>query len=290
MELVLEADVVLDGQHDGHARLLHPEVFELDACGRQPGVAAVFRLGGHLPGRGTGHTVDGQVAHDLESHGAGGGKRPWEPREVPDGEVGGGEAGGFQRPPLDVAVPPLWRLRQFEYTWLRTAGERYRDFWHITEDALKYACASMKLQLSAAHRDNLMNAYHELRPWPDVLEALIELKHRKIRVVFLTNFTADMIVKNLQATEFSSFFEDHLTTDRVGAFKPSPRAYKMALDYFGYQRHEIAFVAFAPWDVAGAKWFGYPTVWINRAGVSPEELDVLPDFMADSLSDTEMFF
>ena len=193
-------------------------------------------------------------------------------------------------PGKGLELTSLWRLRQFEYTWLRTAGERYRDFWHITEDALKYACASMKLQLSAAHRDNLMNAYHELRPWPDVLEALIELKHRKIRVVFLTNFTADMIVKNLQATEFSSFFEDHLTTDRVGAFKPSPRAYKMALDYFGYQRHEIAFVAFAPWDVAGAKWFGYPTVWINRAGVSPEELDVLPDFMADSLSDTEMFF
>src|SRR5512144_2764881 len=28
----------------------------------------------------------------------------------------------------------FWRMRQFEYTWLRTAGERYRDFWHVTED------------------------------------------------------------------------------------------------------------------------------------------------------------
>ena len=193
-------------------------------------------------------------------------------------------------PGKGLVLTKLWRLRQFEYTWLRTAGERYRDFWHIAEDALKYACAAMKLQLSAAQRDSLMKAYHELRPWPDVLKALTEFKRQKIRMAFLTNFTVDMIIRNLAGTELSGFFEDHLTTDRVGAFKPSPRAYQMALDYFGYQRHEIAFVAFAPWDVAGAKWFGYPTFWINRAGVSPEELDVLPDFMGHSLSGTEMFF
>jgi 2-haloacid dehalogenase len=47
----------------------------------------------------------------------------------------------------------------------------------------------------------------------------------------------------------------------------------MAVDYFRYQRHEIAFVAFAPWDAARAKWFGYPTFLINRTGVSAEELN-----------------
>lgn len=51
-------------------------------------------------------------------------------------------------------------------------------------------------------------------------------------MAFLTNFTVDMIIRNLAGTELSGFFEDHLTTDRVGAFKPSPRAYQMALDYF----------------------------------------------------------
>ena len=193
-------------------------------------------------------------------------------------------------PGKGLELTNLWKRRQFEYTWLRTAAERYRDFWHITEDALKYACASMRLQLSAAQRDSLMKAYHELRPWPDVLQALTEFKRQKIRMAFLTNFTADVVIRNLQATELSSFFEDHLTTDRVRAFKPSPRAYQMALDYFAYQRHEVAFLAFAPWDVAGAKWFGYPTFWINRAGVSPEELDVVPDFMAHSLSGTGMLF
>ena len=193
-------------------------------------------------------------------------------------------------PGKGAALTNLWRMRQFEYTWLRTAGERYRDFWDITEDALNYAGASMKLELSAAKQHALMEAYHEVQPWPDVREALTELKRHKIRMAFLTNFTADMLIKNLQSAELSSFFEDHLTTDRVRAFKPSPRAYQMALDHFGYRREEIAFAAFAPWDVAGAKWFGYPTAWINRAGAPPEELSVSPDFVAPNLSAPTIFF
>jgi hypothetical protein len=58
-------------------------------------------------------------------------------------------------------------------------GERSRDFWHITEDALNYACTSMKLQLSAAQRNHLMKAYYEFQPWPDVLEVLTEFQKPK---------------------------------------------------------------------------------------------------------------
>src|SRR5437763_861197 len=31
----------------------------------------------------------------------------------------------------------LWRARQFEYTWLRTVGQQYADFWRVTEEALE---------------------------------------------------------------------------------------------------------------------------------------------------------
>ena len=69
------------------------------------------------------------------------------------------------------------------------------------------------------------------------------------------------------------FLEDHLTTDRVRVFKPDPHAYQMGLDAFGLKKEEIAFAAFAGWDVAGAKWFGYPTFWVNRANAPAEELN-----------------
>ena len=36
-------------------------------------------------------------------------------------------------------------------------------------------------------------------------------------------------------------------------------------------------MAFAGWDVAGARWFGYPPVWVNRLELPVEELAVAPD-------------
>lgn len=32
-----------------------------------------------------------------------------------------------------------WRIRQFEYTWLRTLGDHYADFWQVTEQSLVFA-------------------------------------------------------------------------------------------------------------------------------------------------------
>jgi 2-haloacid dehalogenase len=44
----------------------------------------------------------------------------------------------------------------------------------------------------------------------------------------------------------------------------------------GLEPDEILFVAFAGWDVAGARWFGYPTYWLNRLGSVAEELGAAP--------------
>ena len=174
----------------------------------------------------------------------------------------------------------LWRTRQFEYCWLRTSGERYSDFWHVTDDALRYTARSMKIALTSGQHDLLMEAYLKLQPWPDVREGLAELRRRGIRLAFLSNLTAAMLDANLKQAGLSEFFEPHLTTDRVQAYKPSPRAYQMGQDIFRLQKREIAFAAFGAWDAAGAKWFGYPTVWVNRGGVPAEELDAQPDVVA----------
>ena len=79
-------------------------------------------------------------------------------------------------------------------------------------------------------------------------------------------------------------FEHVLTTDAVKQFKPAPRAYQMGVDAFGVKREAILFGAFAGWDASGAKWFGFPTVWVNRMNSPPEELNVSPDLTCSDLS------
>ena len=76
-----------------------------------------------------------------------------------------------------------------------------------------------------------------------------------------------------------------LSTDRVKAYKPDPRAYQMGVDAFGLQRDEILFAAFAGWDGAGAKAFGYPVFWVNRQNQPGEELALPPDAAGATLND-----
>jgi 2-haloacid dehalogenase len=58
----------------------------------------------------------------------------------------------------------------------------------------------------------------------------------------------------------------------------------MAVDAFGLKPNAIAFAAFAGWDASGAKWFGFPTLWVNRLDATAEELSVAPDVTCNSLS------
>jgi 2-haloacid dehalogenase len=165
-----------------------------------------------------------------------------------------------------------WRTRQFEYTWLRTLSGRYADFWNVTEDALNFAAKKTDIDLSQEQSLRLMNAYLGLKPWPDVVPILHALREEGIRMALLSNFTEGMLISCIKNSGLNGIFERILSTDQVKAFKPDPRAYGMGVNALNLSREEILFVAFAGWDAAGSKIFGYPTYWVNRFNLPPEEL------------------
>jgi 2-haloacid dehalogenase len=193
----------------------------------------------------------------------------------------------FPRKGLELSN--AWRARQFEYTWLRTLGGNYADFWRVTEESLVFAAKMLKVDLSADQRDQLMQTYLSLKAWPDVVPALKQLKDAGIRMAFLSNLTDAMLDAAVKNSGLEGFFEGHLSTDKVKAFKPDPRAYQMGIDAFKLKKEEIAFAAFAGWDAAGAGWFGYPTFWVNRLSVPAEELGVSPDGIGSGLGDLAKF-
>jgi 2-haloacid dehalogenase len=177
-----------------------------------------------------------------------------------------------------------WRTRQFEYTWLRNSMHQYTDFWHVTQDALNYAANQNKLKLEPEQSKQLMSAYLQLKLWPDVAAVLETLQNRGLRLALLSNMTTAMMQACVKGSNLEVLFEFQLSTDRVKAFKPDSAAYSMATEAFHLGKHQIAFVAFGGWDVAGAKAFGYPTYWVNRLDVPPEELGLSADGTGHDLS------
>jgi 2-haloacid dehalogenase len=183
----------------------------------------------------------------------------------------------------------LWRTRQFEYQWLRALTGRYADFMHTTEEGLVFAARSLKLDLSAEKRTRLLGAWKELTTWPDVPSAVGSLRESGLRLALLSNMTGEMLLGGLRGAGLEGSFEQVLSADAIRTYKPDPRAYRMALDAFGLEREEILFVAFAGWDAAGARWFGYPTFWLNRLDAPAEELAAASDGTGRDLNDLVRF-
>jgi 2-haloacid dehalogenase len=178
-----------------------------------------------------------------------------------------------------------WRVRIFEYCWLRTLNQTYVDFWQVLDDALVFAFKAAKIELKPDARDKFMDAFLHLKPWPDSVEALKSMRQAGIRLAYVSNLTPRILTTISQSAGISDLFEHVLSTDRVKAYKPDPRAYQMAEVVFNLPRENIVFAAFGGWDAAGAKSFGLNTFWVNHVNAPLEELGVKPDAVGRTLLD-----
>jgi len=179
----------------------------------------------------------------------------------------------------------LWRNRQFEYTWLRSLSKKYKDFWNVTADALVFAAASLKLTLSNENKDQLMQSILQMKFLPGAGKVLRQLKDMSLQLAILSNATPAMLQAVINNSAMKGVFDFVISTDAVKTYKPDPAAYQLGINAFKVQKEEILFVAFGGWDAAGAKSFGFPTAWINAAGVPAEQLDALPDYTCKNLSE-----
>ena len=182
-------------------------------------------------------------------------------------------------------VVEIWKAKQFGYQWLRALGSNYKNFLAVTQDALEFAAKVCDINLSKYDLKEIMNEYEKITAWPDVLPALQQLRNEKLKLVFLTNMTEEMIKAGIHNSNTENFFDHIISTDRRQTYKPSPLAYQMGIDTIKLRKEEVLFVAFAAWDMAGAKWFGYPTFWVNRLHSRAEKLDVEPDGAGENLID-----
>ena len=181
------------------------------------------------------------------------------------------------------ALSALWRQKQLEYTWLRSLMGRYEDFWAVTESALVFACRRLGLQMSAAERQGLMDAYLGLEAFPEVRDALARL--RDLPCAILSNGAPPMLDAVVAHNDLRPLFRAVVSVDEVRTFKPHPAVYALGAARLGLTRDAIGFVSSNAWDVAGAKAFGFRVVWVNRQGLPLDELGLAPDLEVRDLAE-----
>ncbi len=177
----------------------------------------------------------------------------------------------------------MWRGKQFEYGFLRSITKRHEDFFTVTGSALDYTAEAMKVKLSPEQRERLLNAYLNLKPWPDAVAALQKIKASGIRIITIANFSKKMLEANAKNAGIHSLFDELLSTEVNGTYKPDPKAYELGMKHLKLKKSEVVFAAFGGWDAFGAKNFGYSTYWVNRFNLPQEKLGVQADATSNNI-------
>ena len=175
------------------------------------------------------------------------------------------------------ALAQLWRMKQLQYSLLRSLMGRYKDFWQLTEDGLTYATRSLKLDLTPDKQKRLMDAYLNLAVFPDVKPGLEALKTLGMRLAILSNGEPKMLEAAAKNAGISSLLDTILSVDAVRIFKPSPAVYKLVSDRLHVTTGEVGFVSSNSWDVNGAGSAGLTAFWIQRTAGEPAEVLGFPE-------------
>jgi 2-haloacid dehalogenase len=174
-------------------------------------------------------------------------------------------------PGKGTALAQLWRVKQLQYSMMRSLMGRHRDFWRLTEDGLVYACKALGLALSAEARDRLLQAYLQLAAFVDVRPGLQALRERGLRLAVLSNGEPKMLEAAAHSAGILDLLDQLISVEDVKVFKPSPRVYALAPERLGVSSAELGFVSSNAWDVAGAASAGLRALWIQRSAAEPPE-------------------
>ena len=186
--------------------------------------------------------------------------------------------------PDAATISDLWRMKQLQYTWLRSLMQAHAPFDKVTEDALDYALAQYGVA-SPDIRDRLLRLYLTLDAYPDAFAALQRLKSAGLVTGILSNGSPSMLASAVAHAGLGPMLDHVLSIESVGVYKPDPRVYRYGAETVGHEPGAVGFVSANGWDAAGAAQFGFQVIHLNRFNQPAEVLPKGPALVVGSLEE-----
>ncbi len=174
---------------------------------------------------------------------------------------------------------------QFWQQWrYRQRIEQYQDslvmighsgYLETARRAFAYVLRLNGIDCARAEIEQFMRVWQELEPFKDVIPALPRLAAR-YRLVALSNgdrsFLDHLVVNRIQYD-----FDEVISVDVFGAFKPHPAVYRGAARILGLEPNEIMMVSSNSFDVMGARMCGNRGAFVDRYALPYEDTPYVPD-------------
>ncbi len=159
--------------------------------------------------------------------------------------------------------------------------------WNSHQDAGRpWAEAIETLAAEHPERRELIEAFH--RRWPEMLAGeipgtvavLADLNAAGVRLVALSNWSAETFPTAQERFDFLAWFEGIVISGEVGVNKPDPRIFEYLVERFAIEPAAALFIDDSPANIDAARAFGFRTIQFTDATALRRELvrlGLLPD-------------
>jgi 2-haloacid dehalogenase len=172
----------------------------------------------------------------------------------------------------------LERYHEIEPEIQRDGSLPYRA---VLSEALIRLAEEERLSIPEGESDALARSLPEWEPFPDVPDALAELRSRGWNLVILSNSDSDLIEASM--VRIGVPFDFAIVAGEIGSYKPGHAHWEHFFEVTTADKeHHVHVAASLYHDIAPARELELTSVWINRLG---EEADPEPDHELRDLSE-----
>ena len=159
------------------------------------------------------------------------------------------------------------------------------DFATLAATMLDSIAVRMNIKLDETMRGDILSGFASLPPHNDIKKALAQLKSAGFRTVAFSNSSLNLISTQMKNAGLMEYFDDIISVEATGSFKPDPNVYKFAANQLNQPLESLRLVATHDWDTHGALSVGMRAAYINRSAAIYHPLYRQPDIYATTMED-----
>lgn len=186
----------------------------------------------------------------------------------------------------DLTAEKFWdvyrarqRLEQYQDNILMLGHSGYRE---AVRRAFIHTSRLLVSEPTDEEVAEYLKAWDGLQPFPDAIDGLKRLQER-YKLVVLSNGEPEFL-QHLVDDNLKWEFDDIISVQTAGMFKPAPAVYRKAAQILGLEAGECMMISSNSFDIVGARACSFRAAFVNRTKAPLEVSSYLPDIQVDDFN------
>jgi len=185
----------------------------------------------------------------------------------------------------DESVLGLWFSTLLHSSTVCAITGLKTEFAALAGDSLDNVAARKGINLPSTVRDDILATFASLNAHDDIKPALTKLRDNGYQTIAFSNSSLALIKKQIENAGLNSYFDQVVSVEETGSFKPDPKVYQFVADHLAQPISALRLVATHDWDTHGAISAGMLAAYIDRSSAPYHPQYLKPSIVENNMND-----